>query len=146
MVMTTIFHLCLIVTPLVVLGHNILLDESWGVGFWSLSEGATDALTFIVFICTAFFLIRRIAVARVRAITSAEDYLILLIAVAPFVTGYMAYHQWLDYRTVILLHILAGEVMLAALPFTKLGHMLFFFLYRLMIGSEHSFSQGTRSW
>ena len=72
--------------------------------------------------------------------------LVLLITVAPFVTGFLAYHQWFDYRTVILLHILAGEVMLVTIPFTKLGHMLFLFLYRFLIGSEHSFSQGSRTW
>jgi nitrate reductase gamma subunit len=146
MVMTSIFHFCLIVTPFFVLGHNLLLDESWRVSFWSFSEGTTDKLTFIVFLCAAFFLIRRLFVPRVRAITSAYDYLILLITAAPFLTGYFAYHQWFDYRTMIILHILAGEVMLVSLPFTKLGHMLFFFLYRFLIGSEHSFSQGTRSW
>jgi hypothetical protein len=44
------------------------------------------------------------------------------------------------------LHILSGEIMLIALPFTKLGHMLFFFLYRFLIGSEYSFVRGTRTW
>jgi hypothetical protein len=46
----------------------------------------------------------------------------------------------------MILHILAGEVMLMAIPFTKLGHMLFFFFYRFFIGSEYSFVRGTRSW
>jgi nitrate reductase gamma subunit len=136
----------LILTPFFVLGHNILLDESWGLSLWSLSERTTDVLTVVILLCAAYFLMRRVGVARVRAITSGYDYLILLITVAPFVTGFFAYHQWFDYRIVIILHILAGEVMLAAIPFTKLGHMLFLFLYRFLIGSEHSFSQGTRTW
>jgi nitrate reductase gamma subunit len=146
MVVTAIFHFCLIVTPFFVLGHNILLDESWGFGLISLSEKTTDILTLIVFICTAFFLYRRIFLARVRAITSGYDYLILLITAAPFLTGYFAYHQWFEYPTVINLHILAGEIILATIPFTKLGHMLFFFFYRFLIGNEYSFSQGTRTW
>ena len=146
MVVTAIFHFFLIVTPFFVLGHNILLDESWGFRLISLSEKTTDILTLIVFICTAFFLYRRIFLARVRAITSGIDYLILLITVAPFLTGYFAYHQWFGYPTMINLHILAGEVMLAVIPFTKLGHMLFFFFYRFLIGNEYSFSQGTRTW
>lgn len=146
MVVTAIFHFFLIVTPFFVLGHNILLDESWGFRLISLSEKTTDILTLIVFICTAFFLYRRIFLARVRVITSGIDYLILLVTVAPFLTGYFAYHQWFGYPTMINLHILAGEVMLAVIPFTKLGHMLFFFFYRFLIGNEYSFSQGTRTW
>jgi hypothetical protein len=46
----------------------------------------------------------------------------------------------------LIAHILAGELMLIVIPFTKLGHMLFFFLYRFLIGSEYSFGQGTRTW
>ena len=146
MVMTSLFHFFLIVTPFFVLGHNILLDQALGIGFLSFAEFITDALTVIVFVCAAFFLFRRFFVARVRAITAGYDYLILLITVAPFLTGFFAYHQWFDYNTVIFLHILSGEAMLITLPFTKLGHMIYFFLYRFLIGSEYSFSQGTRTW
>jgi len=145
-IMSSIFHFFLIVTPFFVLGHSILLGRSLGFSFGSLSESITDGFTLIVLVSAAFFIARRIAVARVRAITTAYDYLTLLIAVAPFLTGYLAYHQWFDYGAVMFLHILAGEVMLFAIPFTKLGHMLFFFLYRFLIGSEHSLSQANRSW
>ena len=145
-IVTSVFHLCLFVTPLFLLGHNILLAQALGLSLWSLPEWITDRLTLAILICAAFFLGRRLFLARVRIITTAYDYLILLIATAPFLTGYLAYHQWFDYPTVITLHILSGETMLIALPFTKLGHMLFLFLYRFLIGSEYSFARGTRTW
>jgi nitrate reductase gamma subunit len=145
-VMTSVFHFFLIVVPIFLLGHNILLDQSWGLSLWSLPESIADIFTLVVLACVAFFLARRLFLARVRAITSLYDYVILLIAVAPFLTGYFAYHQWFDYDTVMTLHILAGEVMLITIPFTKLGHMLFFFLYRFFIGNEYSFARGARAW
>jgi nitrate reductase gamma subunit len=145
-VMTSVFHVFLIVVPIFLLGHNMLLDQSWGVSLWSLPESVTDILTLVVVICVAFFLARRLFLARVRAITTLYDYVVLLIALAPFLTGYFAYHQWFNYDTVITLHILAGEVMLITIPFTKLGHMLFFFLYRFLIGNEYSFARGARAW
>ena len=83
---------------------------------------------------------------RVQALSTPYDYLLLFITVAPFLTGFFAYHQWFDYKTVILLHILAGEVMLIAIPFSKLGHMVFFFFIRILLGSEFSFWRGNRSW
>jgi len=144
--MTSIFHVCLIVVPIFLLGHNILLDQSWGFSLWSLPEFITDVLTLVVLICVAFFLARRLFLSRVRAITTVTDYVILLIAAAPFLTGYLAYHQWFNYHAVMTLHILAGEVMLMTIPFTKLGHMLFFFLYRFLIGGEYSFAKGARAW
>jgi nitrate reductase gamma subunit len=146
MIATSVFHVCLILAPIFLLGHNILLDQSWGVSLGNLPESFTDGLTIAVLICGAFFLMRRLFLARVRAITSLYDYVVLLIAVAPFLTGFLAYHQWFDYHIIMILHILAGELMLITIPFTKLGHMLFFFLYRFLIGSEYSFTRGSRTW
>jgi len=143
---TSVFHVCLIVTPLFLFGHNILLDQSWGLSLFSLPEPLSDALTLLILICGAYFLGRRLFLPRVRAITSIYDYFVLLIAIAPFLTGFLAYHQWFNYQTLIFLHILSGEAMLIAIPFTKLGHMLFFFLYRFFIGSEYSFVRGSRTW
>jgi nitrate reductase gamma subunit len=143
---TSVFHVFLILVPIFLLGHNIVFDQSWGLSLWSLPESITDILTVVVLICAAFFLARRLFLARVRAITTPYDYVILLIAAAPFLTGYFAYHQWFNYDTAMTLHILAGEVMLITIPFTKLGHMLFFFLYRFLIGSEYSFAKGARAW
>src|SRR4030043_152500 len=144
--LTSAFPVFLISVPIFLLGHNIVLDQSWGFSLWSLPESITDILTVVVLICAAFFLARRLFLARVRAITTTYDYVILLIAAAPFLTGYFAYHQWFNYDTVMTLHILAGEVMLITIPFSKLGHMLFFFLYRFLIGSEYSFAKGARAW
>ena len=145
-IVTSVFHILLIGVPIFLLGHNILLDQSWGLSLWSLPESITDILTLVILTGVAFFLGRRLFLSRVRVITSLYDYVILLIAAAPFLTGYFAYHQWFNYNTVMTLHILAGEAMLITIPFTKLGHMLFFFLYRFLIGSEYSFAKGARAW
>jgi nitrate reductase gamma subunit len=145
-IVTSVFHVFLILVPIFLLGHNILFDQSWGFSLWSLPESITDVLTLVILACAAFFLARRLFLSRVRAITTAYDYLVLLIAVAPFLTGYFAYHQWFDYDTMMTIHILTGEIMLITIPFTKLGHMLFFFLYRFFIGSEYSFVRGARAW
>jgi hypothetical protein len=81
-----------------------------------------------------------------RAVTSAWDYVILFVTLTPFVSGFIAFHQWGDYGTVIIVHILSAELALILIPFTKLNHMIYFFLYRLLIGSEYSFGQGKRVW
>jgi nitrate reductase gamma subunit len=146
MVLTWVFHISLFIIPIFLLGHNILLNEAWGISFCSFPEFISDLLTWIPFICGGIFLFRRIFLRRVRAITTGYDYLTLAITLAPFITGYLAYHQLAEYQTAIFLHILAGEVMFITIPFTKLGHMLFFFFYRFFIGSEYSFGRGSRTW
>ncbi|MBF0452653.1 MAG: hypothetical protein HQK75_18265 [Candidatus Magnetomorum sp.] len=143
---TLIFHVCLVITPLFVLAHNLLLDEALGISLFSWSETLTDSMTVVLLMCGAYFLYRRFFVRRVRAITSFYDYVMLFIAVAPFLTGFMAYHQIYDYQTMVILHILAGELMLIAIPYTKFAHMIYFFLQRLCVASEYSFGKGNRTW
>ena len=120
---------------------------TWQTSLPSLPEAVTDGLTVIVIAGGAFFLLRRLFYTRVRAISTTYDYLVLLIATAPFITGFMAYHHLFDYDTIILLHILAGEIMLMAVPFTKLVHMPYFFINRFVLVHENSFGAGgSRVW
>ena len=57
--------------------------------------------------------------------TNASDFGILAIVTAPFLTGLLAYYQVFDARVMTILHMLAGETMLIAIPFTRLSHMIF---------------------
>jgi nitrate reductase gamma subunit len=148
LVVTTVFHICLIVAPLFLLAHNLLLKDAIGVSLFSFSESFTDVLTIVLMACGLFFLYRRLFVARVRAITTFYDYVILFLATAPFVTGFLAYHQVFPdhYRLVVALHILSGELMLMAVPFTKFIHMVFFFIFRFTVESEYCLGKGNRTW
>jgi nitrate reductase gamma subunit len=147
-IVTSIFHICLVITPLFLLAHNILLKNAIGVSLFSLSESFVDKLTLVFLACGLFFLLRRIIIPKVRAITDWNDYLMLFLATAPFISGYLAYHQIFSdhYRLIISLHILAGELMLVAVPFTKFVHMVFFFVFRFVIESEYSLGKGNRTW
>ncbi len=55
-------------------------------------------MTLVVIFGGLFFVLRRIAAPEVRNVTTGRDYLLLLLVVAPFVTGFVAHHQWLPYR------------------------------------------------
>jgi nitrate reductase gamma subunit len=144
---TTIFHLFLILTPFFVLGHNVLLDVAWHASLPSFPEVVGDGFTIVVIAGGLFFLLRRVFLDRVRAISTPYDYLVLFIATAPFVTGFLAYHHLFDYDTVIVLHMLAGEIMLMAVPFTKLVHMPYFFINRFVLVHENTLGAGgSRIW
>jgi len=141
-----VFHLCLLLTPLFLLAHNILLESVIGFGLPSFSPQTSHVLTGAVLACGFFFLLRRIILRRVRAITTFNDYLILGLAQAPFLTGFLAHQNAYDYDTMILLHILSCELLLILIPFSKFFHMFFFFIGRFMIISEHSLGTPKRSW
>ena len=145
-IVSTVFHVFLLIIPLFLLGHNILIESALGVSLPSMRESTTDFLTGAYLLCCVFFLLRRIFVARVRALTSPYDYFVLALAIVPFASGFLAFHQIFDYDTVILIHMLSGEFLLMAIPFTKLTHMIFFFMNRFMIINEHTIGRGSRVW
>jgi len=141
-----LFHVCIFAAPLLALGHNLEIYRAWGITPPSLPETLIDTMTAIVLACGVFFLMRRLVLPRVQAISGLADYVLLGCVMAPFLTGFCAYHQWFDYTTVITLHLLAGNILLIVLPFTKIGHMVFFFFVRLCISSEFGPARGNREW
>lgn len=145
-VVSFVFHCCLIIVPIFLLAHNLLIEDAIGFSLFSFSERTADILTIVFLLCGVYFLSRRLFLPRVRAITTFYDYVILFITVAPFLTGFLAYYQFFDYRTIITLHMLAGELMLVAIPFTKVFHMIFFFVGRFVLVNQHTIGKGSRTW
>ena len=140
--MVFVFHICLLLTPVFLMGHNVLLMERFGFSLPTLPEGLADTMTMGVIVAAAFIVLRRIALPEVRIITKPYDFLVLAIAVAPFITGFLAYHQVGNYDFWIVTHVLAGEIMLVAIPFTKLSHFLLFFLSRAQLGMDYGIKRG----
>jgi nitrate reductase gamma subunit len=145
-IVTFAFHICLIVTPIFLLAHIVLVDEAWGISWWALPDGVADVMTLVVIAGCVFFLVRRLKRPEVRFLTSASDFVILFIVAMPFVTGFLAYHQWFNYPFFMLLHIVSGEIMLMAIPFTRLSHMLFSPFTRAYMGSEFGNVRHARDW
>ena len=146
-IITFAFHICLIFTPIFLLAHNILLHESWKVSLWTLPEKVADIMTLVVIFSSIFLFIRRIVSPEVRFVTFFSDYILLLVAFAPFITGFLAYHQlFFSYKAILIAHILCGEIMLILIPFTRLSHMLFFFFTRAYMGSEFGAVRNAKDW
>lgn len=143
---TAIFHGSLIITPLFALGHSLFLKQSIGVTLFSLPAGLIDLLTLVAVAGTLFMLLRRLFLPRVRAVSAPEDFLFLVLTAMPYISGFCAYHLIFDYKTIITIHMVAGEALLISLPFTKLTHMVFIFFARVFIKSEHLPNRAERVW
>ena len=145
-IVTFAFHISLITVPIFLLSHIILWDEAWNIRWWSLPDTVSDVMTVIVIAGCVYFLVRRLTRPEVKYVTSASDFVILAIVAAPFLTGFVAYHQWFAYKFFAIAHIIAGEVMLVAIPFTRLSHMIFSPLTRAYMGSEFGKIRHARDW
>ena len=144
-----VFHICLLAVPIFFSAHVTLWQESrFGWSWWQMPDNWADWMTLILIAITIFFIVRRIVLAEVRIITTASDYLLLIVCALPFITGYINTHPdgtayaWVtsalpiygQYTTII--HILTGELMLILIPFSKLSHWILFFVSRSVIGIE----------
>ena len=141
-----LFHICLLLTPILTVAHVMLWKESWGVSWWTLPDTLSKVMTIIVIVGGLTFLLRRIANPTVRFVTSVSDLVLVVLVVAPFATGLMAYYQVFDYQTIVIIHMWTGAIWLAMIPFTRIAHMLFFPVTRAYMGSEFGYVRGTKDW
>ncbi|MGD9223542.1 MAG: hypothetical protein PVH22_09860 [Desulfobacteraceae bacterium] len=141
-VLVFVFHIGILFTPIFLLGHNLMLEQAWGFSFPTIPEALADTMTVAMLLATVSILLRRIALPQVRILTKPYDLLVLAIAMAPFLTGFLAHMQVGNYNLWLILHILSGEIMLVAIPFTKLSHFLLFFLSRAQLGMDFGIKRG----
>jgi nitrate reductase gamma subunit len=141
-----LFHICLLLTPILTVGHVLLWKESWGISWWTLPDTLSKVMVIIVLCGGLAFVLRRVSNPTVRFVTSVGDFVLVVLVLAPFATGLLAYYQVFDYQTIIIIHMWTGAIWLAMIPFTRIAHMLFFPLTRAYMGCEFGFVRGSRDW
>ena len=141
-----LFHACLLLTPILTAAHVFLWKESWNISWWTLPDTLSKVMALIVLFGGVVFALRRIANPTVRFVTSAGDFILVTLVLAPFATGLLAYYQVFDNQTMVIIHMWTGAIWLAMIPFTRIAHMLFFPLTRAYMGCEFGFVRGTKDW
>jgi nitrate reductase gamma subunit len=141
-----VFHLSLLIVPLFLSAHVLLWEEAFNVTLWSLPDALADGMTLILIAAAIYLGARRRIRPEVRILTSSWDYFLLVMTALPFITGFLAYHQWGPYKVLLILHIVLSQILLILIPITKLGHMILFFFSRAFIGFEMGGRRGARSW
>ncbi len=136
------FHVGAVIVPIFLAGHNVILQERFGFSLPVLPMCVADALTILAIIGLGMLALRRIALSEVRILTSPYDWFILALSAAPFITGFIARMHMGDYDFWLLAHILTGELMLILAPFTKLSHIVLFFMSRGQLGMDFSIKRG----
>lgn len=143
---TFAFHIGFLLVAVFLGAHVVLWDTAFGISIPSLPTQAGDIISFVVLAGCAIFAYRRLALPHVKGVTRPKDWFALIIVALPFLTGVLAYHQVGPVLMMTTLHILAGELLLALIPFTRLSHALFVLFTRAYMGSEFGGVRNSKDW
>lgn len=126
-----IFHIGLALVVFMFAPHIMLIDGLFGLSWPALPSPLIDAVTVVTLVAMVMLLVDRINNRVKRFLSTFEDYLTWTLTFLPLLTGILAVkHLLLPYTTMLALHILSVELLLIAIPFTKLFHSVTVFASR----------------
>lgn len=126
-IVSIIFHIGLILTPILLFDHNLLFENSIGFSLigLSLSKNVADILTIVTVITGLILLIMRASTKESRFLSRKQEYLWLVLIIIPFLTGIIISQTSVSpdtYQFFFLLHLLSGALIFVLIPFTKIAH------------------------
>ncbi|MFH1122729.1 MAG: 4Fe-4S dicluster domain-containing protein [Pseudomonadota bacterium] len=112
------FHACLFAVPIWLSAHIVLWSESrFGWEWASLPDAWADRMTLLLLALAAYFLLTRILSRNARLDSTPSDYILILLAALPYMTGYFLTHGTLDGVAFMednmrMIHVLSGQAMI----------------------------------
>ena len=126
-----VFHIGFAVTLLFFVPHIELVRGLLGISWPGLPTQVVDIAAVAGIFGLIAVLASRLTDPVKYFLSGFQDYLAWVLTLLPLATGYLAFHHlFIDYTMMLALHILSVELLLAALPFTKLFHTVSLFFSR----------------
>lgn len=126
-----LFHACLFIVPIGFSGHINMISESRIGWYWEpIPDEYIETMTFVVIGIGLFFAARRLLIPKVRKVSNLSDFLIIMVTITPFITGYWYSYGTLDNVPVLgyymwYLHLFSGELMILMTVFLFVRTRLF---------------------
>ena len=129
-----LMHIGIVLVPPFLIDHIVLWEGFLGARLPAVGREVADVLTLLTIACGLLLLSLRTFAARHRMVSRPADYVLLLLVVLPFLSGYLAGHPGVNpfpWNVMMLTHLLSAELLLVLMPFTKLAHVVLFFFDRI---------------
>lgn len=126
-----VFHLGMAVAVFFFVPHIQLFHDLLGWQWPGLPNLFIDIATVAALLAMLALAASRLANPVKRLLSGFGDWLAWGLSFLPLATGFAAFHHLIEnYSLMLALHLLAAELLLVALPFTKLFHVFSLFLAR----------------
>jgi len=129
-----LMHIGIILVPLFLIDHVVLWEAFLGVSLPAIGRGTAEVLALLTIGCGFLLLVLRSFFARHRVPSRPADYVLLVLVILPFLSGYLASHPRVNpfpWDAMMLTHVLSAELLFVIMPFTKLAHVVLFFFDRI---------------
>ena len=136
------FHLGVVICPLFLAGHMLIMKSLLGFSLPAMPMWLSDTCTVLGILGGIMMVLRRVSLPEVRFITNRTDWTVLLLTLFVLVAGFFARMQVPGYECWLLLHIFAAELILIMAPFTKLSHIVLYFMSRGQLGMDFAIKRG----
>lgn len=131
-----VFHIGLFVVIFLLAPHILVFDSVFGLSWPALPTMIVDAFTVVTIIALVAVLVHRLTNPVKRYLSGYMDYIVWGLTILPLITGYMAFHRiGFSGPMLLALHIMSVELLMVAIPFTKLSHTFTLFLARFYNGA-----------
>jgi nitrate reductase gamma subunit len=118
-----VFHIGLAIVVFLFAPHIKTIQAITGLSWPALPSQFIDLVAVVTLAAMVAVLVDRITKPTKRFLSTFEDWFTWAVTFLPVLTGWLAVrHLLLPYTTMLALHILAVEILLVVLPFTKLFH------------------------
>jgi nitrate reductase gamma subunit len=132
-----LFHLGLFVIIFFGTPHMLVWKSLLGPGWATLPVPIVDWFAAVTIIAMVGLLINRFVDPVLKLITGAAEILNWLVVFVPMVTGYLMTHHLINpYEAIFSLHVLAVDLLLIWIPFSRISHFMFYFFSRTIHGAQ----------
>jgi nitrate reductase gamma subunit len=135
-----VFHIGFLITLLFLSQHIDLFRSVLGFGWPALPPSLISITAILAIAAMIALLVHRYTDPVKRLISDYQDYLTWALTFLPLLTGIMLKQGiGLGYQQMLIVHIITVELLLIAIPFTKLAHMFTTFSARWYNGAISGF-------
>lgn len=137
------WHLTFFASLLLFAPHIPFFKQFLGFGWPTLPNIVVLVIGGFTLAILVALLFRRMVHPVMKQISTADDWISILVVILPLVTGFASYSHLqvagIRYETLLALHLLSIQLVLVWFPFSKLMHMFYAFPARYQVGTamEH---------
>ena len=124
-----LFHLGVVLVPLFLIGHVALLEELLPTAWPVLPPLAADTCTVVALSALLVLLVGRVVSRSARVLSRTQDVVLLLVLFATLFFGFLGSNPTVSpvaSRTMVLIHILLGDLVLVLVPTTRIAHCVLY--------------------